>query len=185
VTRAEPLTFPLAGLLGESPGARREIPIERLVMPISDDLRLASPLEGSLRLARTNRGVLVEARIATSIGGSCSRCLRELEIPLRLQIDEEALPSLDLGSGQQLDRSAEPDALRLTDHHELELGPLVREAVLLAEPIAPLCEPDCPGLCITCGARLDEGHPSHPDDDIDPRLAALRGFVVDGEPENG
>ncbi|MEA2578347.1 MAG: Large ribosomal subunit accumulation protein YceD, partial [Chloroflexota bacterium] len=35
---------------------------------------------------------------------------------------------------------------------------------------------DCPGLCPTCGLPLDEGEHDHPDDDIDPRLAALRGF---------
>ena len=50
----------------------------------------------------------------------------------------------------------------------------IRDAISLAEPIAPLCRPDCPGLCETCGADLtdDPGH-AHADDDIDPRLAPL------------
>jgi uncharacterized metal-binding protein YceD (DUF177 family) len=56
----------------------------------------------------------------------------------------------------------------------------VREAIQLAEPIAPLCRPDCPGLCIVCGLRLDDGVHDHPDDDIDPRMEALRGFRPDG-----
>ena len=70
----------------------------------------------------------------------------------------------------------EPEALRLTDHHELDLEPSVRDAISLAEPIAPLDRPDCPGLCLVCGLPLDEGAHDHPDDDIDPRLEALRGF---------
>ena len=36
--------------------------------------------------------------------------------------------------------------------------------------------PDCPGLCIVCGERLEEGDHDHPDTDIDPRLEALRAF---------
>ena len=70
----------------------------------------------------------------------------------------------------------EPDALRLTDHHELDLEPSVRDAIILAEPIAPLDRPDCPGLCVDCGLPLDEGEHDHPDDDIDPRLEALKAF---------
>ena len=76
-------------------------------------------------------------------------------------------------------RPARTTLLRLTDHHELDLETAVREAILLAEPIAPLCRPDCPGLCLVCGERLDEGAHDHPTDDIDPRLEALKAFRAD------
>jgi uncharacterized protein len=89
---------------------------------------------------------------------------------------EEYLPSLDMATGQPLPTEAEPDVYRLSDHHEVDLETPVREAIQLAEPIAPLCRPDCPGLCVVCGGRLDEGTHDHPDDDIDPRMEALRGF---------
>ena len=81
---------------------------------------------------------------------------------------------VDIDTGVPLDASDDEEAPRLTDHHELDLAPLLRDAISLAEPIAPLCRPDCPGLCVTCGADLasDPGH-AHPDDDIDPRLLAL------------
>ena len=82
-------------------------------------------------------------------------------------------------TGRPLPVDDEPDVARLTDHHELDLETPVREAIQLAEPIAPLCRPDCPGLCIVCGERLDDGEHDHPDDDIDPRLEALRGFKPD------
>jgi uncharacterized protein len=185
VTRVEPLLFPLAGLLGEPPGSQRTYPLAGITIPLDDDLRLVEPLEGVVHVARTNRGVLLDARLRTAISGTCSRCLIDIEIPLDLRIAEEVLPSLDIATGQAIDRAAEPDVVRLTDHHELDLEPLVREAISLGEPIAPLCQPDCPGLCITCGARMGPGHVAHPDDDIDPRLAALRAFRDDDETENG
>jgi uncharacterized protein len=57
--------------------------------------------------------------------------------------------------------------------------------VSLNEPIAPICREDCPGLCIACGERLGPGHVDHLEDAVDPRMAALRAFRVDDEPENG
>ena len=33
----------------------------------------------------------------------------------------------------------------------------MREAVLLELPDAPLCRPDCAGLCPTCGTNLNTG----------------------------
>jgi len=84
-----------------------------------------------------------------------------------------------LATGRPITIDDEPDVARLTDHHELDLETAVREAIQLAEPIAPLDRPDCPGLCVVCGLALDEGVHDHPDEDIDPRLEALRGFRPD------
>jgi uncharacterized protein len=180
-----PLTYPLAGLLAESPGSERRYEIHGATVRLPDDMRLAEPIDGQLRISRTNRGVLVDAKLSTSIVGSCSRCLRDIEIPMTVEIHDEALPSVDLLSGHPLDASAEPDATRLTDHHELDLGALAADAISLNEPIAALCEEACPGLCVTCGQRLGPGHVEHEEDDIDPRLAALKGFRVDGDGESG
>ena len=185
MTRFEPLTWPLAGFLAQPPGTRQSLPIAGVTIPLDDGLRLTAPIEGTLTVTRTNRGILVDAPLKTAIAGVCGRCLTDIEIRLDLAIAEEVLPSIDIATGLPADRTAEPDAVRLTGHHELELEPLVREAVSLAEPIAPLCRPDCPGLCIACGQRLGPGHAAHPDDDVDPRLAVLRGFRVDDEAENG
>ena len=184
MTAPAPLIYPLAGLLAEPAGTERRYEINGVTLRLPDDLRLAEPLGGTLRVTRANRGVFVDARLTTAIEGSCSRCLRDIEIPTSVEIREEVLPSVDL-SGHPLDPSAEPDVTRLTDHHELDLGQLAAEAISLAEPIAPLCEPDCPGLCVTCGERLGPGHVAHVEDEIDPRLAALQAFRVDGEGETG
>jgi uncharacterized protein len=185
VTVAAPLTYPLAGLLGEPPGSSRHFLVSGVTIPLPDELRLAAPIEGRVDVSRTNRGVIVRADFVTALEGVCSRCLRDVETRVSVHLDEEVLPSLDVVTGHRLDVAIEPEVARLTDHHELELGPLVADAISLAEPIAPLCEAGCPGLCPTCGERLDPGHPEHPGDEIDPRLAALQGFKVDGEGETG
>jgi len=179
-----PLTFPLAGLLAEPAGSERRFEIHGATITLPDDLRLSEPIDGAVRVIRTNRGVIVDATLTTALAGECARCLRPVESPTTVTIREEVLPSIDLASGRAIDPSVEPEVARLSDHHELDLGTLAAEAISLAEPIAPLCEPDCPGLCITCGERLGPGHAAHAEDDIDPRLAALQAFRVDADGES-
>jgi uncharacterized protein len=170
----------VAGLLGEGPGSHRDVDVAGLRIDLGEDLRQGAPIEGRLRIARTNRGLLVTGRLRTSLLAECGRCLTPVEVPIAVEIHEEALPSVDLHSGQPLETTAEPEIIRISDHHELDLEPLVREAIQLAEPIAPVCRPDCPGLCPICGAELASGDHAHDPGPIDPRLEALRGFRVDG-----
>jgi uncharacterized protein len=171
------LSYNVADLLRSAPGTseRHEVAVPTLSM--AEDVELVDPIRGEIRLTNSGRSILVRGRLRTALAEQCSRCLRPAKAAVVVELEEEALPSVDLTSGMPLDRDDEPDALRLTDHHELELEAGVRDAISLAEPIAPLCRPDCPGLCETCGADLtdDPGH-SHPDDDIDPRLAVLAGI---------
>lgn len=168
------LTVNVAALLRSAPGTSRTVPVDLATLAIADDLSVDGPVTGSIRLSRTGRSILVQGRVATRLIVPCSRCLVPAAQPVEAEIDEEALPSLDIDTGLPLDTSEEPDALRLTDHHELELDEPIRVAVSLAEPLVPLCRPDCRGLCPECGVNLndDPGH-RHAGDGVDPRLAAL------------
>ena len=180
---ADALVYPLAGLLAEPPGARRDFVFEDANLDLGPDLELGSPVRGRVRISRTNRGVLVDGSIEASLALACSRCLKPIRLPLELRLDEEALPAIDLQTGRPLDPAIEPEIARLSDHHELDLEPLVREAIQLAEPIAPLCRPDCPGLCPVCGESLEAGPHDHAEPPVDPRLEALRAFRVDADAE--
>jgi uncharacterized protein len=168
------LSYNVAALLRSAPGTERRYTIAIEQMPIAEDIHLAAPIEGELRLSRTGRSILARAHLSTALEVTCSRCLRPLVAPIDVDIDEEALPSIDIDSGLVVDRGAEPDALRLDEHHELDLGEPVREAISLAEPISLLCRPDCRGLCPVCGVDLnDEPEHDHPGEAVDPRLARL------------
>jgi uncharacterized protein len=171
------LSYNVADLLRSAPGTSEQFDFDVSQLPIADEVELARPVRGHIRLTHSGRGILVQGHVETSLAERCSRCLRPAEAPVSADLEEEALPSVDLETGVPLRTGAEPEALRLTDHHELDLVPALRDAISLAEPIAPLCRPDCPGLCPTCGADLasEPGH-AHDDDDLDPRLAGLSGL---------
>ena len=180
-----PLTWNVAGLLADVAGAERTYPVAGVELDLTEETEfaqpteLAQPIDGDVQLTRTNRGILAHARLGTRLKAECSRCLLEITVPIDLDLREEFLPSLDLSTGKPVVDQEEPDVLRLNDHHEVELETPVREAIWLAQPIAPLCRPDCPGLCTVCGGRLDDGEHDHPDTDIDPRMAALLAFRED------
>jgi len=185
-THGDPLIFALSGLMAEAPGTVRDFALGPVEVDPGEGMVLASPVSGTMRLLRTNRGLVVDAHVHTTLDGECSRCLRPVTTAVDARIDEEVLPTIDLASGQPvpLEEDGDPEAPRLTDHHELDLRPLVAEAISLQEPIAPLCEVDCPGLCHECGERREVGH-GHDDVPIDPRLEALRAFRVDAGDESG
>ena len=168
------LSYNVADLLRSAPGTSERHDVAVAALTVTDGVELVDPVTGDVRLTHTGRSVLVQGLVQTALAEQCSRCLRPAKAVVRAEFEEEALPSVDLESGGPLAEEDEPDALRLTDHHELDLEPVVRDAISLAEPIAPLCRPDCPGLCETCGVDLTDnpGH-EHPDEEIDPRLAAL------------
>jgi uncharacterized protein len=174
------LIFNVAGLMGDPAGTVRDLQISAPPLDLADEIVQTAGITGTVQLMRTNRGLIVRGRLRTAIAQECSRCLRPLDWPVVIEMDEEALPTLDIHSGKPVvldDAEDEDEPLRLTDHHELDLEGEVRDAISLAEPIAPLCREDCPGLCLVCGLELGSGPHDHPDEDIDPRLEELRKFV--------
>jgi len=163
----------VAGLLREPPGTGRTVELGPLnwTDPAAPGGR---PLLGSLRLQRTNRGILVNGQVRTLARRTCIRCLDEFDEPVSLVLSEEFLPSLDPTTGAVLALDpADADVARIDAHHELDLGPVLADELALAEPMHPLCRPECQGLCPVCGRRLDDGACDHPAASIDPRLAPL------------
>ena len=167
----------VAGLLAEPPGATRTYPVAGVTIDLGDDLAPRRPDRGHVRLPRTNRGLLVTARLTTAWRRACSRCLRDIEFPLDPRHRRGgAAVHRHRRPASRSTRPPSPTSLRLTDHHELELEPMVREAIQLAEPIAPALPRGLPGPLSRPAAELAAAPHDHPEEDIDPRLEALAGL---------
>jgi uncharacterized protein len=76
-------------------------------------------------------------------------------------------------AGSTTEATSEEDEVRRIDGDFLDLEPMVRDAVVLALPLSPLCDENCSGLCVDCGRRLDDLPPDHTHEVIDPRWAGL------------
>ena len=75
--------------------------------------------------------------------------------------------------GSTTEATSEEDEVRLVEGDFLDLEPLVRDTVVLSLPLSPVCDEDCPGLCVDCGQRLDDLPADHAHEITDPRWAGL------------
>lgn len=120
-----------------------------------------------LRLESVVEGVLVSGSARARLVGECVRCLDPLERALDVEFQElYAYPDVEREPADEAEQLRLEGAL-------LDLEPALRDAVVLALPLAPLCHEDCPGLCVECGARLAD-EPGHAHEVLDGRWAALR-----------
>ncbi|QFU87407.1 DUF177 domain-containing protein [Amycolatopsis sp. YIM 10] len=125
-------------------------------------------VELDLLLESVVEGVLVTGTAAAPVTGHCSRCLDPISDEVEVDLTElYAYP--DSTTEETTD---EDEIMRLVDDR-IDLEPAVRDAVVLALPLAPLCTDDCAGLCSECGVKWADLEPGHGHETIDPRWAAL------------
>ncbi len=167
--------------LNRRPGSQRLL---RLRAPAPADLGTAmigvpegAQLDLDLRLESVMEGVLVTAQVRAPLAGECGRCLEQVSSNIEVSLQElYAYPESE---------AAADEAERL-EGDILDLEPVLRDAVVLALPLVPLCRADCAGLCPRCGVRRDDADCGHDEEPVDPRWAALgqlRGRPVDAAGE--
>lgn len=174
-------SFNVAGLLREAPGAVRDVRLRDHYVNLGPDVELAGPLDADLRLQRTNRGILVRGEVRAPLRRTCARCTEPFVEEVTAPIDEEFVPSLDPISGTPIRSTADEQdgPLLIDEHHEIVLDMVLHDELALTEPMVPLHDPSCRGLCPECGQPLDRGDHEHADEEIDPRLAGLRALLDD------
>jgi uncharacterized protein len=127
-----------------------------------------APVELELRLESVVEGVLVSGTCRAQAQGECVRCLEPITVGVELEVQELfAYPD---------SASAEAEEIAQLEDELVDFRPVLRDAVVLALPLQPLCRDDCPGLCPVCGVRLADD-PEHHHDQVDPRWAALGGLL--------
>ena len=166
------MRFNVSQLLKEPNGTRQTEEVEE-EFP-STGVR-SSPVRGTVTFLRTDKGVWVSARLDSSEGCSCSRCLDEYEQPVHIAIEEEYLPLVDVATGARL-RHLDDDreGFFIDQAHTLDLSEAVRQYSALSIPMKPLCSDDCAGICLTCGANLNDVSCACERDRADSRWGPLR-----------
>lgn len=88
----------------------------------------------------------------------CVRCLEDIEVRLKEKY------RLDYIAGRDPHHKSEqvnldPSEIERVYYRgsEIDLSVGIREMIILALPIAPVCKADCAGLCPVCGRNLNEG----------------------------
>jgi uncharacterized protein len=159
-------------LLNEAIGSIREYAVDEEL--VSGDGRIA----GSVKLMRTDKGVLVSAKMSTDAQCTCSRCLKEFGQRIDVAFEEEAFHSNDGPSGVQ------PEAPAIDDKRILDLSEALEQYLYLAVPVKPVCREDCQGICSQCGADLNEKACVCDHEARDSRWAELLKMAVSDRPDS-
>lgn len=143
-----------------------------------------APVEMDLRLESVSEGVLVTGTVSAPTEGECSRCLGPVTGDVEIDLIELfAYPDSATDETTESDEIGRVGGGGHADTVDLE-QPII-DAVGLVLPFAPLCTPDCPGLCPQCGVALAAAEPGHHHDQIDPRWAKLAGMLAEQPDETG
>lgn len=167
--------------LGRRPGAMRSYH-RQFPSPGGLTLDVIGVPEGGevamdVRLESVVEGVLVSGTASAQVTGECARCLDPMQERLEVELSE-----LFAYPDSVTDDSTEPDEVSRVVDELIDLEQVLRDAVLLALPLAPLCREDCPGLCPGCGVKRAELAPDHRHETMDPRWAGLKQWFSD-EPQ--
>jgi uncharacterized protein len=161
----------------DRPGESRDVRVAGRIGEIHTELaRLAdSPVEGELRLESVVEGVLVTGTLEADTVLTCARCLKEIPAPVEVEVVE-----LFAAPGHLTE---EQEVYRITGL-EVDLEPMVRDALVLSLPLNPVCENACTGMCAQCGRTLPPSGKCEycVDEAVDPRwagLSALKGRLED------
>ncbi|PTM59108.1 YceD family protein [Desmospora activa] len=137
------------------------------------DLLSLDPLQVNI-LAWKEKGLYqVQGKQHTRVKLNCSRCLTPFSQPLEMEwfqafTDDEQQMEAWEEEGEDV-RLVQPD-------QPTDLTPFIREALLLELPLAPVCQPDCLGLCSVCGSNRNRESCDCDRERVDPRMAKLQEF---------
>lgn len=162
---------------GEMREATVEIKLsENLGIPLLS-VPAGSSVSLGLKLESVDEGILASGQVHAVAIGECTRCLDPITFPIN-QIFQELFEYEIKKERKQKSKQEGEDDLDIDDAFFLvgdflNLETPIRDAIVLALPINPLCDEECEGLCVTCGEKWELLPADHRHDVIDARWTGL------------
>jgi uncharacterized protein len=169
----------IAPLLKQPLGTRLELEVaESPIDPRGDNAGLLDAaivdIDAKLHATHTNPGPFFEGAADAHVAATCARCLKPIDAPVHADFAEQYYATIPVDTGVAV-MAAPLDAKTIGSDFKVDLTDLLREELILATPLAPLCREDCAGLCPVCGEDLNERPHMH-DETVDARWSALQGL---------
>jgi uncharacterized metal-binding protein YceD (DUF177 family) len=102
------------------------------------------------RIEKMGEDFLLRANLRGEIETTCARCLE----PAQVAINTPLAVTFVSTEADKTDDDEDPDVIALKGA-EIDVGEEVRDEIVLAMPINPLCREACRGLCSVCGGNLN------------------------------
>jgi uncharacterized protein len=147
------LTIELAGLRSGASRVWLEADPADLELDTSDWPR---PIGADLQVEKSGERFTIRGELRAFAALECVRCLKHFELPVTAPLDVFAERS-GTGSRHEQDELERDRYMKFHDGRQIDLREEAHDALLLEIPLAPRCREDCRGLCLRCGADLNEG----------------------------
>lgn len=160
---------PILEDLGETIDLDVVIPLPTLVVGYEEFVpRAGAQLTGTL--TNTGAGVVLLAQARVPLQAECSRCLREFELQVEVNVD-----GFYVAHGAEAGLPEEQEVAFIEGGSVDIMGAIV-SAVALELPFAPLHDENCLGICPVCGADRNESPCNCELDSAESPFAVLRGL---------
>lgn len=123
------------------------------------------------KVDRFGKNYKIDVRIRTNASFVCDRCLDRYEDDFSAKLNQVYRTGID-ESDQDTDIIEIP-----ANATEIDISPLLEEAIVLYHPLKMLCSEDCMGICPGCGAELNHDVCKCSEGDIDPRWEELKKLI--------
>ncbi|MEG0250193.1 MAG: DUF177 domain-containing protein [Peptostreptococcus sp.] len=136
------------------------------------EYNLISPIHLAGKVSKTGRNCLLEAEVDFAFKASCGRCLADIEVPVKYNIDAYLMK-------EDYDESEfeDIDVFKI-DSSDVNLMDIINSTLSFNMPQRLLCSEYCKGICSGCGVDLNTENCKCEDsidvDDVDPRFAKLK-----------
>jgi uncharacterized protein len=136
------------------------------------DMALRGTLAVGLDLRAVERTICVTGVVEGTAVRQCVRCLKDFDdhvaFSIRVAYEREAKAAVPVARHEapwkkkaapavEIEPEEPNDDLYHYSGDHLDLAPMLREQLILASPMHPLCTENCRGLCARCGKDLNEG----------------------------
>ncbi len=144
----------------------------------SEGLRQRGPIAWSGFIERRASEFRLCGRLEAVLEVACVRCLDPIGQPIEKQFDLffRQRDSLVYDEDAEIELTESETQTSFVTGAELLLGEIVREQILLAMPMKPLCKSDCGGLCPSCGVNRNAGSCECPEQPLNPAFETLLEF---------
>ncbi|AOZ72821.1 hypothetical protein BK816_05530 [Boudabousia tangfeifanii] len=170
--------------LPRQPGSFDEL-YAQVTLPWENDLVKLSDPEPELHFMAqsVSDGVLLTINGELAWEGSCARCLQPAEGDFDLSATELFFYPEAAKAAEANTKDVDIDPLPTVVDDQIDIEAILRDEIMLALPMLPLCDEDCEGLCATCGEAWADLPADHVHAEVDPRLAVLGQLLANQENE--
>jgi uncharacterized protein len=144
------------------------------------DLEFSGPgtLAVRVHLERHGHDIFVRGNLQGTLSLSCSRCLTAFNFPVESDFDLLLAPSPDQVAALEEELTKADLDRDFYTGETVNLESILREQVMLALPLKPLCAETCKGLCPRCGADLNQEPCQCPQEESTSPLAILKNIKL-------